>query len=308
MIRTLLVLLCAASCSKSDTRARAQQQLQAGSGAAQPSCAVEIVLDEKGDSIATAAGACRAPRVDGKPDKLWLEAELGALRATLTWCTADAVVVAETGPYQELITVMDIAVKEGFIDVNIGDRSDLTFPATGSTNLHCKLPKPPPPTPVARPAPPPPEAPVIPPLTPDEVRRLEEQKPLQIPVPDTKETLQQAPVIIVTKTEVTFQGQLIAAVDDVAKDPQALKLLAERLAASAEATKHALAHGDLPRELVQACEDAKRGLRPVPGQICPVGLAILQADESTDMRVINSVIHTAKAQGFDNLLFAVKNL
>jgi tRNA G18 (ribose-2'-O)-methylase SpoU len=36
-------------------------------------------------------------------------------------------------------------------------------------------------------------------------------------------------------------------------------------------------------------------------------LAILQADESTDMHVISTIVRTAKAAGFDNLLFAVKN-
>jgi hypothetical protein len=41
--------------------------------------------------------------------------------------------------------------------------------------------------------------------------------------------------------------------------------------------------------------------------VCPEGLAILQADEGTDTRIINKVVLTAKAAGFDNLLFAVKN-
>jgi len=41
--------------------------------------------------------------------------------------------------------------------------------------------------------------------------------------------------------------------------------------------------------------------------VCPDGLAILQADESTDARLINKIVVTAKAAGFDNLLFAVKN-
>jgi biopolymer transport protein ExbD len=36
-------------------------------------------------------------------------------------------------------------------------------------------------------------------------------------------------------------------------------------------------------------------------------LAILQADETTDVRLINKIVNTAKAAGFDNLLFAVKN-
>ena len=33
-------------------------------------------------------------------------------------------------------------------------------------------------------------------------------------------------------------------------------------------------------------------------------LAILQADLTTDVRVINKIVNTAKAAGFDHLLFA----
>ena len=60
-------------------------------------------------------------------------------------------------------------------------------------------------------------------------------------------------------------------------------------------------------DLAKACDDAKNNIRPQPGKICPDGLAILQADESTDARLINKIVNTAKAAGFDNLLFAVKN-
>jgi biopolymer transport protein ExbD len=37
------------------------------------------------------------------------------------------------------------------------------------------------------------------------------------------------------------------------------------------------------------------------------GMMILQADESTPTKVINLIVETAKASGYDNLLFAVKN-
>ena len=43
------------------------------------------------------------------------------------------------------------------------------------------------------------------------------------------------------------------------------------------------------------------------GAVLMDGLAILQADETTDARLINKIVNTAKAAGFDNLLFAVKN-
>ena len=59
--------------------------------------------------------------------------------------------------------------------------------------------------------------------------------------------------------------------------------------------------------IVAARVEAKSGLRPEAGKYCPDGLAILQADEKTDARLINRIVNTAKAAGFDNLLFAVKN-
>jgi len=58
-------------------------------------------------------------------------------------------------------------------------------------------------------------------------------------------------------------------------------------------------------ELLQA--QRGQNIRPKPGEVCPDGLAILQADEGTDARLINKIVNTAKAAGFDNLMFAVKN-
>jgi biopolymer transport protein ExbD len=136
------------------------------------------------------------------------------------------------------------------------------------------------------------------------------QKGLDLPYALARETLQQAPVIIVTKSEITYQGQLVATVDSVLRDDSPtfkIDALLERLDAAARQIKSDVAMGKLPKDLVRACEDAKSNLRPAPGHICPDGLAILQADESTDARLINKIVNTAKAAGFDNLLFAVKN-
>jgi hypothetical protein len=265
-----------------------------------------MVVDATGVSLGTPAGTCHAQRVAGKPDVAWVEAELRRLRSAFASCSVDAVVVAETGPYQELITVMDIAVKTGFVDINVGDKADLQFAVTGASDAHCKLPSPSPENPVARP---PIQPAPTPPLTPEEARqiaaRLEEQTPL--PPPPTKGGLQTAPVIIVTRTEIMFRGKVIASVDVVANDPQALRPLADMLHADAETTKHKLATGGFSPELVKACEDALHG-RPWSGRVCPLGLAILQADDATDMRVINALLHAAKGAGFDNVLFAVKNI
>jgi biopolymer transport protein ExbD len=139
---------------------------------------------------------------------------------------------------------------------------------------------------------------------------LEAQKGLDLPIAQARETLQQAPVIIVTKSEITYQGNLVATVESVLRDDSPtfkIDALFERLDAAAKRIKEDVALGRQPKDLIKACEEAKSNARPAPGKICPDGLAILQADEGTDARLINKIVNTAKAAGFDNLLFAVKN-
>lgn len=139
---------------------------------------------------------------------------------------------------------------------------------------------------------------------------LQAQRGLDLPTAESKQTLQQAPIIIVTKSEITYQGQLIATVESVLRDESPtfkIDALYERLDAAAKQIKEDIGMGKIDKTLAKACEDAKNNIRPQPGQICPDGLAILQADEGTDARLINRIVNTAKAAGFDNLLFAVKN-
>jgi biopolymer transport protein ExbD len=139
---------------------------------------------------------------------------------------------------------------------------------------------------------------------------LQAQKGLDLPIADSHDTLQLAPVIIVTKSEITYQGQLVATTDSVLQDQSPtfkIDALYERLDAAAKKIKEDIGMASNSDWRHKACEDAKNGLRPKPGQICPDGLAILQADEGTNVVLINKIVNTAKAAGFDNLLFAVKN-
>jgi biopolymer transport protein ExbD len=139
---------------------------------------------------------------------------------------------------------------------------------------------------------------------------LQAQKGLELPIAESRDTLQQAPVIIVTRSEITYQGQLVATTESVLRDDSPtfkIDALYERLDAAAKKIKEDVGLGKMPKDLAKACEEAKQGIRPTAGKICPDGLAILQADESTDVRLINKIVNTAKAAGFDNLLFAVKN-
>jgi biopolymer transport protein ExbD len=139
---------------------------------------------------------------------------------------------------------------------------------------------------------------------------IQAQSNLVLPIAQARETLQQAPVIIVTKSEITYQGQLVATVESVMHDDTPtfkIEALFERLDMAAKKIKEDVMYRKEPPDLLKACEDAKANLRPAPGKICPDGLAILQADETIDARLINKIVITAKAAGFDNLLFAVKN-
>lgn len=139
---------------------------------------------------------------------------------------------------------------------------------------------------------------------------LQAQRGLDLPTADSKQSLQKAPVIIVTKSEITYQGQLVSTVEAALRDDSAafkIDALFERLDAASKEIKEAVGLGKIEKDLVKACDDAKNNIRPQPGKICPDGLAILQADEGTDARLINKIVNTAKAAGFDNLLFAVKN-
>jgi biopolymer transport protein ExbD len=139
---------------------------------------------------------------------------------------------------------------------------------------------------------------------------LQAQKGLDLPLAESHDTLQEAPVIIVTKSEITYQGQLVATVESVMRDDSPtfkIDALFERLDAAGKKIKEDVGLGKLPKELVKACDEAKQNIRPQPGKICPDGLAILQADQDTDVRLINKIVNTAKAAGFDNLLFAVMN-
>ncbi len=66
---------------------------------------------------------------------------------------------------------------------------------------------------------------------------LQAQKGLDLPTADSHDTLQQAPVIIVTKTDITYQGQLVATTESVLRDDSPtfkIDALFERLDAAAK--------------------------------------------------------------------------
>jgi biopolymer transport protein ExbD len=140
---------------------------------------------------------------------------------------------------------------------------------------------------------------------------LQAQKGLELPKADSKDVLQTAPVIVITRNEITYQGQHIASVDSVLHDDSPtlrIDALYDRLQDAAQKIAEDVRQGKLSVQAKKSCDDMKNGLRPPAGQeLCPLGLAIVQGDENTDARLINKVVKTAKDAGFDNLLFAIKN-
>jgi biopolymer transport protein ExbD len=139
---------------------------------------------------------------------------------------------------------------------------------------------------------------------------LQAQKGLELPKADSKDILQPAPVIVLTRNEITYQGQLIATVDSVLHDDSPtlrIDALYERLQEAAKKIHEDVTIGKLSPAAKKACEDKKNSIRTLNSERCPDGLVIVQGDEVTDARVVNKVVKTAKDAGFDDLLFAVKN-
>jgi biopolymer transport protein ExbD len=140
---------------------------------------------------------------------------------------------------------------------------------------------------------------------------LQATKGLELPTADRKDVLQIAPVIIVSSDKVTFDGEQVATIDSLLRDDNPsmrMEKLFERMQALAQRRRDQI---EVPRNEGDAkarkvCEDAKKGIVD-KDNLCPIGLAILQADKNTDARIINMIVMTAKYAEFDNLLFAVKN-
>ena len=149
---------------------------------------------------------------------------------------------------------------------------------------------------------------------------IQAQKGVELPKvgADRKDVLQAAPVIIISSDgsgggDISFQGTPVGTINSLLKDENpALKIeaLFEKMQAFAKKRQDEI---DLPvpatesdRRAKKVCEQAKQGIVD-KNNLCPIGLAILQADQNTDARIINMVVATAKYAEFDNLLFAVKN-
>lgn len=139
---------------------------------------------------------------------------------------------------------------------------------------------------------------------------LKAQKGLELPKADSQYPLQDAPIITITKNDLSFQGFPVSTMESLLKDenPQMkIESLFLKLDAHAKKVKEtmALSQAKEDKRAKKACDDAKAGIVNME-YLCPEGLVILQADEETDARVITMVVTTAKYANFENVLFAVK--
>ncbi len=131
------------------------------------------------------------------------------------------------------------------------------------------------------------------------------QQGLQLPDATHKDILKKAPIIIVTRDQVTFNGQPMAEVEslenETTMEPKILNLY-DRL--RQEMNEFRLnGKTRLSDKEKGYCDSPKA--RPKGNEICLEGLLILQADKNTSAKVLNRVIKTAYLAEYPNIMFAV---
>jgi biopolymer transport protein ExbD len=131
------------------------------------------------------------------------------------------------------------------------------------------------------------------------------QRGLSLPNATNKDALKSAPVIVITRDAITFQGDPMAVVGEIERDASMewkIIELYDRLRQEKTAFKLS-GFSNLPDHERDYCENPRPD--PRPDEICLDGLVILQADRDTSAKVLNRVIKTAYSAEYPNILFAV---
>ena len=131
------------------------------------------------------------------------------------------------------------------------------------------------------------------------------QRGMVLPNATRKEELKKAPILIVTRDAITFNGQPVgdpnAIMADSSMEHKIIELY-DRL--RAEKTSFRMNGfdklSDVEREY---CQNPKPN--PEPQQVCLDGLLIMQADKDTNAKVINRILKTAYDAEYPNIMFAV---
>lgn len=132
---------------------------------------------------------------------------------------------------------------------------------------------------------------------------LTAQAGLELPGAAQKAEIQRAPVITITQQAITFQNEHMTETTTVINDTSPQWKVVELY----ERMKQESQLFELNFEsLSDADKDRCSGTAPADdGLKCLRGLVILQADRRVPAKVINRVIKTANAAGYNNVMFAV---
>jgi biopolymer transport protein ExbD len=132
---------------------------------------------------------------------------------------------------------------------------------------------------------------------------LTQQAGMELPAAVQQADLQQAPVITVTTTSITFNNLHMAetqSVIDDAADQWKISELFDTM--QQERQRFKMSYDSLSEADRRRCENPS----PEDPLKCLDGLAILQADKRVTAKVINRVLKTANAAGYVNIMFAVE--
>lgn len=131
------------------------------------------------------------------------------------------------------------------------------------------------------------------------------QRGMVLPNATRKEELKKAPIIIVTRDSITFNGQPMGEVSAIMNDTSMEYKIIE-LYDRLRAEKTAFMMGGLDKLSESEKAYCQPGFVPKgPAEICLNGLLIMQADRETNAKVINRILKTAYDAEYPNLMFAV---
>jgi biopolymer transport protein ExbD len=133
---------------------------------------------------------------------------------------------------------------------------------------------------------------------------IQAQKGLELPNATNKDQLRRAPVLIVSRDAVTFNGEQMADIASLQNDTSMewkIIELYDRL--RQEKTAFKMNFEQLPDDEKRRCREPNPAAKPE--EMCLDGLIILQADKETNTKVLNRVIKTAYAAEYPNIMFAV---
>ena len=227
-----------------------------------PEVAIAIHVVARGVWLGASTGArCFVPRKDTALDPAALDTELQTLVGSLPAdCTRQVAVAGDPGvSYQDVITAIDHANKAGLSDVAVSDPKGLAIHFDDSAAREQKAPHCTAPASPAKPAAAASKAPAS-----------SSAAAAAAPKPD----LATAPVIAISRTELSLDGKKLADMKVIAHGKGTIAALVKALHARATGDHHAV---------------------------------VLQADASTDAGLINRVIASSQQAGFDDVLFAVKS-